>query len=73
VDALGVSGSTTRSRPGAGGLRGARGAAARDGSGVERRARSTTTDLMRAESRGTRRHEKSGTERGSLRRGARSG
>jgi hypothetical protein len=37
------------------------------------RARSTATDLARVESRGTRRHEESGTEMGSLRCGARSG
>jgi hypothetical protein len=37
------------------------------------RARSTTADLVRAENRGMRWHEESGTERGSLRRGARSG
>jgi hypothetical protein len=37
------------------------------------RARSTAADLARAESRGMRWHEESGTERGSLRRGARSG
>jgi hypothetical protein len=37
------------------------------------RARSTTANLVRAKSRGMRRHEGSGTERGSLRRGARSG
>jgi hypothetical protein len=37
------------------------------------RARSTAANLVRAESRGTRRHEESGMERGSPRRGARSG
>jgi hypothetical protein len=37
------------------------------------RARSTTADLARTESRGTRRHEECGTERGCLPRGARSG
>jgi hypothetical protein len=37
------------------------------------RARSTAADLARAESRGSRQHKESGTERGSLWRGARSG
>jgi hypothetical protein len=37
------------------------------------RARSMATDLTRTESRGMRPHEESGTERGSLRRGGRSG
>jgi hypothetical protein len=37
------------------------------------RARSTTADLARVECRGMRRHEESGTERGSLRCGAHSG